>query len=69
MLFELIAFLGAVGIALIIFATIVLLADRPIKALLVSLALLYALFSIYIFILNKLAKSKEEVNRGNQGDE
>ena len=60
MLSELIVYLGAVGIALIIFMTIVMLADKPIKALITAFTLLYLLYFIYIFIIEKLQKRKEE---------
>jgi hypothetical protein len=59
-LFELVAFLGAVGIALAIFATIVIMSDRPLLALITALTLSYSLFLIYISILEKIAKRKEE---------
>ena len=60
MLFELIAFLGAVGIAIIVFAVIAMLADKPLNALVTALMLSYSLFFMYIFILREIAKRKEE---------
>jgi Ca2+/Na+ antiporter len=60
MITEIFAFLGAVGIAISVFIVIATLADKPVKALIVALMLLYSLFPIYLFILNKIAKRKEE---------
>ena len=60
MLTELIAFLGAVGIAITAFFVIVALSDRPLKALITAIMLTYSLFFIYIYILNKIAIRKEE---------
>jgi Ca2+/Na+ antiporter len=60
MLIELIAFLGAAGIAITVFAIIVALSDRPLKAFITVLMLLYPLFFLYIYILKEVAKRKEE---------
>jgi Ca2+/Na+ antiporter len=60
MLVELIAFLGAVGIAVTIFVIIAMLADNPIHALVTALILLYPLFFVYIYSIEKIAKRKEE---------
>jgi len=60
MLVELFALFGAVGIALILFTVIILLADRPVKAFIVVMALMYPLVIIYLYILNRILKRKEE---------
>jgi hypothetical protein len=60
MLAELAVFLGAVGIAVAIFATIALLSDSPIRAFIAALILSYSLFFAYVFILEKIVKRKEE---------
>jgi len=60
MLFELIAFLGVAGIAITVFVVIVLLSDKPVKAFIMALMLTYLLYSIYIIILNRILKRKEE---------
>jgi Ca2+/Na+ antiporter len=54
------ALLGAVGIALIVFVVIIALADKPVKAFFAALMLSYTLFALYIYILNRIAKRKEE---------
>lgn len=63
MIFELFALGGAVSIALAIFAIIVMLSDKPIKALLVALSYSYVLFFLYIYILNRIIKRKEGEKR------
>jgi VIT1/CCC1 family predicted Fe2+/Mn2+ transporter len=60
MLVEIVAFIGAAGIAVILFVIIVLLSERPLKALITALISAYLLLYIYLFILNKLVKRKEE---------
>jgi Ca2+/Na+ antiporter len=65
-IYELIAFLGAAGIAVIIFAVIMLLSDRPAGAFIVALILLYLLYPTYIVILNKILKRKEEHKEENR---
>ena len=60
MLVELFAILGAIGIALIVFTTIVSLGDRPVKAFIVATALTYLLITVYIYLLNRILKRKEE---------
>jgi len=60
MLFELFALLGAIGIALILFTVIILLADRPVKAFISTMTLMYLLITVYIYLLNRILKRKEE---------
>ena len=60
MLFELFALLGAIGIALTLFTVIILLADRPVKAFIVVMALMYPLVIMYLYVLNRILKRKEE---------
>jgi Ca2+/Na+ antiporter len=60
MIFEIFALLGAAGIAITIFAIIFALSDRPLKALITALIFAYMLFFMYLFILEKIAKRKEE---------
>ncbi len=60
MLVEFIAVSGAVGIAVIIFLIIVALADKPAKAFITALIMSYLLYFVYIFILNRILKHKEE---------
>jgi len=60
MLFELFALLGAIGIALILFTVIILLADKPVKAFISTMILMYLLITIYIYLLNRILKRKEE---------
>jgi hypothetical protein len=60
MLSELVGFLGAVGIAVAIFITIMLLSDEPVKALIVVSMLSYLLHFAYIVVLNRVLKRKEE---------
>ena len=54
------ALLGAFGIAVVVFIVIIVFADRPVKALIFAHAVAYALISIYIYVLNRLIKRKEE---------
>jgi membrane protein implicated in regulation of membrane protease activity len=61
MLTEFLVILGAAGIALIIFATIATLADQPAKAFIAALMLSYLLYFVYIYILNRIFKRKEEI--------
>jgi len=60
MLFELFALLGAVGIVLTLFTVIILLADRPVKAFISTMILMYLLITVYIYLLNRILKRKEE---------
>ncbi len=60
MLVDFLIALGAVGIALAIFMVIVALADEPVRAFITALTLSYSLFFLYIFLLNKILKRKEE---------
>jgi Flp pilus assembly protein TadB len=60
MLFELFALLGAMGIALLLFTVIALLGDRPVKAFIVAMTLMYPLVMVYLYILNRMLKRKEE---------
>jgi len=60
MLVELFAILGAVGIALILFITVTLLGDSPVKAFIVTMALMYLLVIMYLYVLNRILKRKEE---------
>ena len=60
MLVELFALLGAIGIALILFTVIILLADRPVKAFISTMTLMYLLITVYIYLLNRILKRKEE---------
>jgi hypothetical protein len=61
MLIEIFALLGAVGIALILFTVIILLADRPVKAFIVAMTLMYPLVIIYLYMLNRISKRKEKM--------
>jgi len=54
------ALLGAFGIAVVIFAIIVALGNRPVKALIVAHMVTYALIFVYIYILNRILKRKED---------
>jgi Kef-type K+ transport system membrane component KefB len=54
---------GAVGTALLVFAVVLILADRPIKAFFVALMLSYMLTTILIYILNRLGKKRTTENR------
>jgi len=54
------ALLGAFGIAVVIFAIIIALANRPVKALIVAHMVAYALIFVYIYILNRILKRKED---------
>ena len=60
MLFELFALLGAIGIALTLFITITLLGDKPVKAFISTMILMYLLITVYIYLLNKIAKQIEK---------
>jgi type IV secretory pathway VirB3-like protein len=60
MLIEIFAIFGAAGIALILFTVIILLGDRPVKAFIIAMALMYPLVIIYLYILNRILKRKEE---------
>jgi uncharacterized membrane protein len=60
MLIELFALLGAAGIALILFVTVVLFGDRPVKAFIVTMTLMYLLITVYTYLLNRILKRKEE---------
>jgi type IV secretory pathway VirB3-like protein len=60
MLFEIIALLGATGIALILFITITLLGDRPVKAFIIAMTLMYPLVMVYLYILNRILKRIEK---------
>jgi Mn2+/Fe2+ NRAMP family transporter len=60
MLFEISALLGAVGIVITVFAIINMPADNPLETLVAVLVFVYILFPIYIFILNRIGKRKEE---------
>jgi hypothetical protein len=60
MLFEIFALLGATGIVLILFTVMILLADRPVKAFITSLMLMYQLVIIYLYVLNRILKRKGE---------
>ena len=60
MLFELFALLGAIGITLILFITVILLGDRPVKAFIVVMTLMYPLVIMYLYVLNRILKRKEE---------
>jgi hypothetical protein len=57
---ELIAFIGAVGITATVFAIIVLLSEKPIKAFIMALISMYLLLFAYLHILEKLGKRKEK---------
>jgi len=65
MLFELFALLGAIGIVLTLFTVVILLADRPVKAFIVAMILMYPLIMIYLYILNRISKYKEEKRMAN----
>jgi len=58
MLFEIVALGGAVGIAVAVFAIIVSLADKPVKALITALVYSYVLYFLYFTILNRIARKK-----------
>jgi len=60
MLFEIFALLGAIGIALTLFTVIILLADKPVKAFISTMTLMYLLTIVYIYLLNRILKRKEE---------
>ena len=60
MLITLFAIFGAIGIAIIIFAIIVALGNRPVKALIVAHMVTYSLIFVYIYILNRILKRKED---------
>ncbi len=60
MLIDFLIALGAVGIAITIFAIIALLADKPVKAFITALMSAYMLYFTYIYILNRILKRKEE---------
>ena len=60
MLFEIFALLGAIGIALTLFTLIILLADKPVKAFISTMTLMYLLITVYIYLLNRILKRKEE---------
>jgi uncharacterized membrane protein len=60
MLFELFAIFGAVTIALMLFTVAILLADRPVKAFIAAVALMYLLITVYIYLLNRISRRKEE---------
>ena len=58
--FEIFALLGAIGIALTLFTVIILLADKPVKAFISTMTLMYLLITVYIYLLNRILKRKEE---------
>ena len=60
MLFAVVAVGGALAVAVAVFVVIAMLADRPVKAFIIAHAVAYALISIYIYVLNRLIKRKEE---------
>jgi Ca2+/Na+ antiporter len=60
MLTELTVLSYGVGIVITVFIVIATLSDNPVKALLTALMLSYSLFFIYIYILKKINKHKEE---------
>jgi Ca2+/Na+ antiporter len=60
MLIELFAISGAATIALLLFTVIIMLADRPVKAFIVAMTLMYPLVIVYLYILNRILKRKEE---------
>jgi VIT1/CCC1 family predicted Fe2+/Mn2+ transporter len=60
MLFEIFALFGAMGIALILFITITLLGDRPVKAFIIAMTLMYPLVMVYLYILNRILKRIEK---------
>jgi len=60
MVIELVVAGGVVGIAIAIFIVITMLSERPTKALIMSIVLSYALFFVYIHILNKIIKRKAQ---------
>jgi hypothetical protein len=60
MLVELFAVGSAIGIAIAVFAIVLVFADRPVKAFIVALLLSYTLFALYIYVLNRILKRKEE---------
>ncbi len=59
MIIDFLIALGAVGIAVIIFAIVVTLADQPVRALITALIMSYLLYFVYIFMLNRILKHKE----------
>ena len=59
-MFAIVAIGAVVAIAVAVFVVIAMLADRPVKAFIVAHAVTYALISIYIYVLNRLIKRKEE---------
>jgi uncharacterized membrane protein YkvI len=60
MLTEIFAIFGAAGIALTIFMVIVALSDRPVKAFITALTLMYPLVIIYLYVLNRILKRIEK---------
>jgi membrane protein implicated in regulation of membrane protease activity len=52
--------LGALGIAIFVFIVTLVLSDRPVKTFFVALMLSYVLTTMLIYILNRIAKRKEE---------
>ncbi len=59
-LIEFFAIFGAAGIAVVIFMIIVLLADRPVKAFIMALIFSYLLYFVYMVVINRILKRKEE---------
>ena len=60
MLITLFAIFGAIGIAIVIFAIIVALDNMSVRALITAHMVAYTLIFIYIYILNRIIKRKEE---------
>jgi membrane protein DedA with SNARE-associated domain len=60
MLFEIFALFGAMGIVLLLFTVIILLGDRPVKAFITAMTLMYLLITVYIYLLNMILKRKEK---------
>jgi type IV secretory pathway VirB3-like protein len=49
--------------------TIVLFGDRPVKAFIIAMALMYPLVMVYLHILNKILKRKKEKHATTQRTE
>jgi hypothetical protein len=60
MITEIIALGGAIGIAITVFIIILLFADKPVKAFIMALMSSYTLFALFIYIINRIFKHKEE---------
>jgi membrane protein implicated in regulation of membrane protease activity len=52
--------LGATGVAVTVFIVIMSLADKPANSLIAALIVSYLLYFVYITVVNRILKRKEE---------